>query len=257
MGLTFPNESSAYRSARDRLLGQKIALRRQMEALAEARRKLPQGGEVLEDYVLDGLRPNGKPAKIRLSELFCDGTDTLMIYHFMFLRYPTDTRETAKSGESASLSRDESPCPSCTGLLDQLNGAAEHFEAGGANFAVVAKAPLDALLGLARDRGWRHLRLLSSGNNGFKRAYHGEDEEGRQLSMMSVFKRDQDGTIRHFWSSELANASPDPGQDPRHNGTIEPFWNLFDLTPHGRPDFDERLQYDCCAGAKPLTLAAA
>jgi predicted dithiol-disulfide oxidoreductase (DUF899 family) len=48
--------------------------------------------------------------------------------------------------------------------------------------------------------------------------------------------RSRDGdTIRHFWGSELFYAPVDPGQEPRHVGTIEPLWNLFDLTPEGRP----------------------
>ena len=50
---------------------------------------------------------------------------------------------------------------------------------------------------------------------------------------MTVFHRQGD-EIRHFWSSELAFAPSDSGQDPRHNGTIEPLWNLFDLIPEGR-----------------------
>lgn len=38
---TFPGESVAYRAARDRLLEQEIRLRRQLEAVATARRALP------------------------------------------------------------------------------------------------------------------------------------------------------------------------------------------------------------------------
>jgi predicted dithiol-disulfide oxidoreductase (DUF899 family) len=48
-----------------------------------------------------------------------------------------------------------------------------------------------------------------------------------------VFHRDAD-TIRHFWSSELIFAPTDRHEDPRHVGTIEPLWNLFDLTREGR-----------------------
>jgi predicted dithiol-disulfide oxidoreductase (DUF899 family) len=45
-------------------------------------------------------------------------------------------------------------------------------------------------------------------------------------------------------ASELFYAAADPGQDPRHVGTIEPLWNLFDLTPEGRPaNWDEQLAY--------------
>jgi hypothetical protein len=38
--------------------------------------------------------------------------------------------------------------------------------------------------------------------------------------MLNVFHRDGE-TIRRFWGSELLYAPTDPGQDPRHVGTIE------------------------------------
>ena len=61
--------------------------------------------------------------------------------------------------------------------------------------------------------------------------------------MLNVFHRER-GTIRHSWGSELFYAPTDPGQDPRHVGTLEPFWNLLDLTPEGRPPvWDEQLSY--------------
>ncbi len=60
--------------------------------------------------------------------------------------------------------------------------------------------------------------------------------------MLNVFHRDG-ATIRHFWASELFYAPSEPGQDPRHVGTLEPLWNLFDLTPEGRPAWDEQLRY--------------
>ncbi len=60
---------------------------------------------------------------------------------------------------------------------------------------------------------------------------------------MNVFRRDGD-EIRHSWGSELLYAPTDPGQDPRHLGTIEPMWTLLDLTPEGRdPQWDEQLDY--------------
>jgi predicted dithiol-disulfide oxidoreductase (DUF899 family) len=243
MRVTFPNESLEYRQARDALLEQEIALRRQMEAVAAARRKLPQGPAVLQDYVFEGLGPNGKPAKIKLSELFRPGTSALLLYNYMFPRYRGDLREGAASGATSKLPKIEQPCPSCTGLIDQLDAAAPHFEAGGGNFAIVSKASLDRLVGVARDRGWRHARLLSAEHNSFKRDYHAEDDEGQQEPLMTVFKRDPDGTIRFFWASELGFAPRDEGQDPRALGPLEPFWNMFDLTPDGRPDFDEQMQY--------------
>ena len=111
------------------------------------------------------------------------------------------------------------------------------------NFAVVAKSPLQHTLTFARERGWRRLRLLSSAGNSYNRDYLGETSDGHQMPMLNVFHRDGD-TIRHFWGSELLYAPTDPGQDPRHVGTLEPLWNLFDLTPEGRPNWDEQLRYD-------------
>ena len=45
----------------------------------------------------------------------------------------------------------------------------------------------------------------------------------------------------------MLNAPTDAGQDPRHVGTIEALWNIFDLVPEGRgSDWEEQLTYDCC-----------
>jgi predicted dithiol-disulfide oxidoreductase (DUF899 family) len=248
MGMTFPNESAEYRHARARLLEEEIALRRAMESVAAARRALPPGGEVPEDYAFDGLDEAGQIAKMRLSELFAENTNTLIVYHFMFPRYSSDERPQPARGSLDGLPKKEGPCPSCTALLDQLDGAAAHLEAAGVNFAVVAKAPLQRVIAFARDRGWHRLRLLSAAGNTFKRDYGGETNDGEQMPMLSVFQRGRDGRIRHFWSSELLYAPSDPGQDPRHVGTIEPLFNLLDFTPGGRPDWEEQLEYACCLG---------
>jgi predicted dithiol-disulfide oxidoreductase (DUF899 family) len=80
-------------------------------------------------------------------------------------------------------------------------------------------------------------------NNTYNRDYLAETSEGAQRPMLNVFHRGGE-TIRHFWGSELLYGPWDPGQDPRHVGTLEPLWNLFDLTPEGRPDWQERLSYD-------------
>ena len=127
-------------------------------------------------------------------------------------------------------------------LLDQLDGAAEHASQL-LNLAVVAKAPLPRVAAFGRERGWRRLRLLSSATNTYNRDYHAETPEGAQRPMLNVFHRDGE-TIRHFWGSELFYAPTDSDQDPRHVGTLEPVWNLFDLTPEGRPThWDEQLSY--------------
>ncbi|MBZ9661333.1 DUF899 family protein [Mesorhizobium sp. ESP-6-4] len=240
--ITFPNESAKYRTAREKLLRKEIELRRAMEAVAEARRALPPGGLVPQDYVFDALDDQGQTAKVKLSDLFAPGKDTLILYQMMFPRHPQETREVAASGETAKLARQDQPCPSCTALLDQFDGAIGHLEAAGFNFAVVAKTALDNLVALGRDRGWKNMRLVSSAGNAFKRDYNSETAEGAQIPLLSVFHRDGDG-IRHFWSSELDFAPSDPGQDPRGIGTCEILWNLMDFTPEGRPNWHEQLQY--------------
>jgi predicted dithiol-disulfide oxidoreductase (DUF899 family) len=214
-----------------------------MEAVAAARRRLPAGGVVREDYVFQGAASDGAPTDVRLSELFAPGRDSLVIYSFMFPRDPSDDRPGPEGGETALLPLGEGPCPSCVALLDQLDGAAEHAGQH-VNLAVVAKAPLARVLAFAEERGWRRLRLLSAAANSYNRAYHAETAEGHQRPMLNVFHRDGE-TIRHFWGSELFYSPTDPGQDPRHVGTLEPVWNLFDLTPEGRPpDWDEQLSYE-------------
>lgn len=243
MSITFPGESAQYRAARDRLLAHEIELRRAMETMAAARRELPPGGTVPENYIFQDAAANGTLTDVRLSELFAPGKDTLVIYSFMFPRAPGDERPGPGEGRSALLPLAESPCPSCTAMLDQLEGAAEHAGQR-VNLAAVAKAALPHILTFAKERDWRRLRLLSSATNTYNRDYHAETPEGSQMPMLNVFRRDGD-VIRHFWGSELLYAPPDPGQDPRHVGTIESLWNLFDLTPEGRPaEWHEQLRYE-------------
>ncbi len=226
MGISFPGESAQYRVARDRLLEREAELRRLTEAVAAARRELPPGGAVPQDYVFQEAGPRGSAAEVRLSELFAPGKDSLVIYSFMFPR---------------ALDEDL-PCPSCTQFLDSFDGVAEHG-AQRVNLAVVAKAPLPRILAHARKRGWRRLRLLSSAGNTYNRDYHGENPDGSQMPILNVFRRDG-GLIRLFWASELLYGPSEPGQDPRHGDTIDPLWNLFDFTPEGRgADWYPALEY--------------
>src|SRR5687768_1480758 len=109
MSIKFPGESAEYRAARDRLREQEIELRRATEAVAAARRELPPGGPVREDYVFQGAGADGTPADVRISELFAPGIDSLLIYSFMFPRDPGDERPGPKTGETALLPLAEGP----------------------------------------------------------------------------------------------------------------------------------------------------
>ena len=242
MGVTFPGESAEYRAAREALLQREIELRREIEAVAAERRALPPGGAIPEDYTFHGAGTDGAPAEIRLSELF-GRHRSLVVYSMMFPRDSGDDRPGLTSGAFALLPLVEMPCPSCVAFLDPLDGAVQHLVPHVA-FAVVAKAPIERLLGFGRERGWQSLRLLSSRGTTFNRDYNAETAGGEQRPMMNVFERSADGVIRHAWGSELLYAPIEPGQDTRHVGLMEPSWNIFDLTREGRGvDWDELFEY--------------
>jgi predicted dithiol-disulfide oxidoreductase (DUF899 family) len=217
MSERLPGESAEYRRARNRLLAAEVRLRRQIEAVAAQRRQLPLGGGVKTDYEFEaaGAR-DGETRRVKLSELFAPGQRTVFIYNFM---YPESV---------GSMT----PCPSCTSIIDAVDGAARHVTQR-IGFAVVAKAPLAKFREHARKRGWRHAQLLSSADNDFNRDYNAEDASGQQFPLAHVFVR-RGKKIHHSWSSELWSAKPDPGQDMRHVDFMWPMWSMFDCTPEGR-----------------------
>lgn len=214
----FPGEDDSYRTSRNELLHAEMALRKQIEAVAELRRRLPLGGAIPEDYAFDegarDLDDSSASHGVRMSELFAPGKDTLVVYSFMY-------------GPGM-----KSACTSCTSILDSLDGTAPHAS-DRVNLVVVAKSPLERIRTFARERGWRNLRLLSSASNFYNRDYYGEDAKGNQRPSLNVFVR-RDGAIRHFYQTELMLAPAEPGQNPRHVDSIWPLWNLFDFTPEGR-----------------------
>jgi predicted dithiol-disulfide oxidoreductase (DUF899 family) len=204
----FPNENADYRRARDGLLSAEIELRRQTERVAALRRALPLGGTPPEDYVFEEAGPNdGATRRVRLSELFGKHS-TLVAYSYMY-------------GPQM-----EKPCPNCTSMLDGLNGQAEHIQQR-VGLVVIAKSPIERIRAAARERGWTKLRLLSSAGNTYNQDYRGEDANGSQRPCLNVFTR-RDGTVRHFWASEMMLAPSDPGQNPRHVDMIWPLWNVLD-----------------------------
>ena len=219
-----PNESDAYRAARDALLREEVRLRQHAEEVAALRRELPLGGKVPEDYVFTEWDDVAEtPRAVRLSELFSPGKDTLFLYSFMFI--PDD------SGDPVG-----SPCPSCTSIIDAVSGQARHVTQR-VSLAVSAKAPIRQFRRVAEGRGWRPIRLLSAGASTYNRDYLAEDENGAQRPIANVFVR-RDGQIRHFWSSELFFV---PGA--RHADFMWPMWGIFDCTPDGRGTDDPKLRY--------------
>jgi predicted dithiol-disulfide oxidoreductase (DUF899 family) len=218
-------ESSEYLARREELRLAEIELMRQRERVAELRRHLPQGAAVPNYQFQEGprdLNAGDAPARtVRLSELFTKPGRALVIYHFMYGKKQTK------------------PCPMCTAWIDGANGIAHHL-AQNLDFAVVAAADVSALRAHGRARGWEKLRLLSAGASTFKFDFGSEDREGNQDSTLSVFTRDADGTLRHFYT-----AHPRMGPDIQERGIdlLTPIWHFLDLTPQGRGNWYASLEY--------------
>jgi predicted dithiol-disulfide oxidoreductase (DUF899 family) len=229
-GFRFPGETDDYRRARDALLRSELDLRRQIERTAAQRRELPLGGAIPTDYQFHEWDAEvDAPREVRLSDLFTPGKDTLFLYSFMIV-----------SPEQGLPF--EGPCPSCTSIIDGVDGAVPHITQR-INFAVVAKPPIEQFRAHGRKRGWRHARLLSSAHNSYNRDYGAEDSDGGQWPLATVFVK-REGGIHHAWSSELWFAAHDSGQGPRHVDFMWPMWAVFDHTPEGRGTWEPRLAYD-------------
>jgi predicted dithiol-disulfide oxidoreductase (DUF899 family) len=219
------NEPAEYIERREALRLAEIEEMQQRERVAELRRQLPKGAP-LQDYVfLEG--PAGLPAgdepvrAVRLSQLFSAPGRTLVIYHLMYGKKQTE------------------PCPMCTMWIDGYNGVARHL-AQNVDFAIAAAADPPALRAYARLRGWDNLRLLSCGDSTFKYDMGSEDGDGAPDSTLSVFSRDPDGTVRHFYTCH-----PHMADDINQRGIdlLTPVYNLLDLTPAGRGDWYAGLDY--------------
>jgi predicted dithiol-disulfide oxidoreductase (DUF899 family) len=229
-----PKESPEYLAKREELRLAEIELMKQRERCAELRRGLSEGATIRDYEFLEGpasLDKGDEPVrKVRLSELFTEprlspdgsGPDrSLVIYQMMYGKKQT------------------SPCPMCTSWIDSWNGVAHHL-AQNVDVAIVAAADPATLRAFARERGWNKLRLLSAGESTFKYDLGSEDAQGYQDSTISVFTRDSDGTLRHFYS-----VHPRLAEDIQQRGIDEwnPIWNVLDITPQGRGDFIASLEY--------------
>jgi len=186
----------------------------------------------MQDYAFQegpsDLTAGDRPIRtVRLSELFSGPGRTLVIYHLMYGK------------------RQTSPCPMCTMWIDGYNGVAQHL-AQNIDFVIAAAADPATLRAHARARGWANLRLLSCGDSTFKYDLASEDADGEQDSTISVFTRDDQGAIHHFYTGHPRMAED---IDQRGIGLLSPVWNILDLTPEGRGDWYPDLSYAARAHA--------
>ena len=203
----YPNESEAYREARDALAAEEEALIHRVKAIAEQRRQLPRGGRLKENYQFTWATDDRLGETVSFEELF-GAKDALLLYSFMFAQ------------------EWDNPCPSCTSIVDGLDRMA--YQVGqDAAFVVVGKASADRINAWAKVRGWNQIDLVSGLSCSYQGDYGCEREsDSKQIPKLNVFQK-ADGEIYHFWGSEIPTNDID---------MVWPYWNLMDLTPAGRPD---------------------
>lgn len=207
--LDYPNETNEYRIARDALLKEEQALVDKVKAVAQKRRELPMGGQLKEDYIFQRAIVGDNTDEVKLSELFGD-KETLLLYSMM---YGPDW---------------DSPCLSCTSLVDGFDRTYYSIAQSGVAFAVIAKASAEQIGMWAKKRHWSQIPLISGLDSSYQADYKCIDSSGMQRPMLQVFvKRGKD--IFHFWGSELP---------ANHVDTVWAYWNLMDFTPQGRPNRD-------------------
>jgi predicted dithiol-disulfide oxidoreductase (DUF899 family) len=178
----FPNESRAYRKARDLLLREERQLAAKVKSVAAKRRKLPLGGQLQEDYVFQWANDGKVGRNVRFSQLF-GGKDTLLLYSFMY-------------GPSW-----DKPCPSCTSLMDGFDRT-WYSVSRNAAFVAIAKAPARKIHAWARKRGWSQIPLVSGFNSTYQADYGSQgDSDDKQLAMLNVFRR-RGRKIFHFWGQK-------------------------------------------------------
>ena len=116
-------------AAREELLAREKEHTRRGDELAQRRSELPW-------VRLDkGYRFDTDDGEKPLAELF-DGRSQLLVYHFMF-------------GPSY-----DAGCPTCSSMVDGIDGLLPHLHARDVTFMLVSQAPLEKLQAYKRRMGW-------------------------------------------------------------------------------------------------------
>ena len=210
-------ESAEYRRARTALLEEEIALRRQIERVAEHRRALPPG-PVAKDYGFVDEQGN----EVGLADLFGDHS-TLFTYLWMY--GPERKR----------------PCPMCTSFVGSLDIPLPDIDQRLA-LAIIGRSPVARQLAFARERGWRNLKFYQPIGEAFERDVQWI-VDGDEWARVLVWSRDGEA-VRLFWAAEGGSETADPGFDPHLAPDPTPLWNVIDWTPEGRSaDWYPKLEY--------------
>ena len=204
-------------AARRALLEKEKEFTRQGDEFSRMVRELPWEA-VTKEYIFDG--PDGHET---LSDLF-SGRSQLVIYHFMF-------------GPGWEVG-----CKSCSFWADNFNNVIAHLNARDVTMIAVSRAPLKDFAAFKQRLGWT-FKWVSSFANDFNHDYHvsftPEEIErgdnfynykhhkrlGPEQPGVSVFYRDDDGSIYHTYSSYSRGID-------MLNGT----YHYLDIVPKGRDE---------------------
>lgn len=191
-----------WRAAFSALLAKEKELTRTRDVLAAERRRMPMV-RVEKDYVFEG--PGGK---VHLLELF-DGRPQLLLYHFMFA-------PGVNGWPSAG-------CPGCSLFLDNIGQFTRtHLNARDASFAVVSRAPLEAIESYRKRMQWE-VPWVSAAANTFNDDLGLTVPEGERHGLSS-FLRDGAQIFRTYFTTS------------RGLETVGGIWSLLDLLPFGRQE---------------------
>ena len=165
--------------------------------------------QAVDDYVLSGW-----DGPVRLSELFGDKHDLIVIHNM------------------------GTGCPACTMWADGFNGVYEHL-ASRAAFALASPDPVETQKAFAASRGWRFPMVSCAGSTfaedmGYRQGRDpGDARMGGWEPGVSAFRKDEQGRIWRQSDAEF-------GDDWDVYCVV---WHLFDLFPDGAADFRPRYSY--------------
>jgi predicted dithiol-disulfide oxidoreductase (DUF899 family) len=201
--------------ARKALLAKEKELTRARDRISEERRALPWV-RIEKAYVFDS--PEGRKS---LADLF-ENRSQLAVYHFML------------------TPGSEHICPGCSFLSDHVDAARQHFEHNDLSFAAVSRAPVSQIEPVKRRMGWRFTWVSSNANDfnydfgvsftpdqiarGVPQYNYGSSSYlGPDLPGISMFARDEAGTVFHTYSSYA-----------RGGDILLGAYNWLDMAPKGR-----------------------
>jgi predicted dithiol-disulfide oxidoreductase (DUF899 family) len=204
-------------AARKALLAKEKEFNRLRDQISAERRALPWV-KIDKSYVFDG--PDGK---VTLADLF-DGRSQLVIYHLMF--HPDW----------------KSACKSCSFWVDSLPAQLEHIHQRDVSVAAISRARIATIEAYKKRQGWT-IPWVSSSENDFNHDFgvsftKAEVEAGKveynyttggysneELPGISVFFKDEDGTIFHTYSTYA-----------RGLDMLNATYHYLDITPKGRDE---------------------